>query len=96
MAIQCGSRISCQLELVPGFRNFMDATFLINIVKKGDGSWSNWGAWETCSVTCGQGEKTRNRTCDNPTPSNGGQPCDGNSTDMASCSLSSCPGICDL
>merc|ERR1719295_1904559 len=27
--------------------------------------WGEWGAWDTCSVTCGRGYKTRKRVCDN-------------------------------
>ncbi|XP_078680902.1 cartilage intermediate layer protein 2-like [Branchiostoma floridae x Branchiostoma belcheri] len=42
-----------------------------------DGGWSDWGPWSACSVTCGVGMETRDRTCDNPAPANGGADCDG-------------------
>ena len=37
-----------------------------------DGGWGNWTA---CNATCGAG--TLRRACDNPAPENGGDVCDG-------------------
>ncbi|KAL4226916.1 hypothetical protein ACF0H5_014894 [Mactra antiquata] len=60
-----------------------------------DGVWSNWETWSTCTVTCGGGERSRNRNCtyninpDNPEPT--GDPCLGNNTDTESCSTNVCP-----
>ncbi|XP_067654600.1 SCO-spondin-like isoform X2 [Haliotis asinina] len=46
-----------------------------------DGGFSEWGTWTSgqCSVSCGNGltTDTRNRTCTNPVPQNGGQHCSG-------------------
>ena len=42
-----------------------------------DGGWSIWGSWGTCFVTCGDGMRTRTRTCDNPPPANRGDDCPG-------------------
>ncbi|XP_078667263.1 uncharacterized protein LOC144909086 [Branchiostoma floridae x Branchiostoma belcheri] len=50
-----------------------------------DGSWSDWGAWSNCSVTCGVGRETRNRTCTNPTPAFGGTDCDGPAQEIQEC-----------
>jgi|GEM_PF-6736171 len=54
-----------------------------------------WSAWSDCSVACGGG--TKNRTCTNPVPANGGTDCsslDGGNSSMAcniqACSSSSC------
>ena len=58
-----------------------------------DGHWSDWMRWSPCSVTCGDGSKTRARMCDNPAPSNGGKICSGNAYDMQQCSETICPGL---
>jgi hypothetical protein len=53
-----------------------------------NGGWSGWGA---CSATCGGGTQTR--TCTNPTPTNGGLPCSGSSSQSCNtqaCSVSGC------
>ncbi|XP_045206201.2 sushi, von Willebrand factor type A, EGF and pentraxin domain-containing protein 1-like [Mercenaria mercenaria] len=49
------------------------------------GQWGMWTEWGDCSITCGSGERKRNRTCDNPPPSPGGKPCDGNSEEQKIC-----------
>ena len=48
--------------------------------------------WSPCSVTCGEGVKTRARTCGNPAPSNGGKSCVGDIYDTQSCNNSICGG----
>ena len=58
-----------------------------------NGGWSGYKPWGTCSVTCGQGEKTRTRTCDSPAPANGGQACVGNASETGSCIEADCPGM---
>ena len=32
---------------------------------QGPPEFSLWGAWSSCSKTCGDGEKNRNRNCNN-------------------------------
>ena len=59
----------------------------------GDGSWNSWGEWGDCSVTCGDGVKTRIRTCTNPPPNDGGNDCVGDSSsETSACSTTNCPG----
>ncbi|XP_068809626.1 hemicentin-1 isoform X3 [Struthio camelus] len=56
-----------------------------------DGNWSEWGLWEECSKSCGQGNRTRTRTCSNPPAQRGGKPCDGSAVDSVMCNIRPCP-----
>ncbi|XP_078677339.1 von Willebrand factor D and EGF domain-containing protein-like isoform X2 [Branchiostoma floridae x Branchiostoma belcheri] len=59
-----------------------------------NGSWADWGPWSGCSVTCETGEMTRDRTCTNPAPANGGADCDGPDQETQACDTGvSCPGL---
>ncbi|KAK6167466.1 hypothetical protein SNE40_021487 [Patella caerulea] len=55
-----------------------------------NGGWSNW-TYTSCSVTCGQGVRTRFRHCKNPTPANGGAYCEGHVSDAINCNQQECP-----
>lgn len=57
-----------------------------------DGSWTTWTAWSKCSVTCGSGTHTRNRTCVFPVGVPHGNTCVGESTEFGSCAQGNCPG----
>ncbi|XP_044123231.1 hemicentin-1 isoform X1 [Neovison vison] len=57
-----------------------------------DGSWGNWHSWGQCSASCGGGEKTRKRLCNNPVPSKSGRPCPGDATQVSRCNMQACPG----
>ncbi|VDI20480.1 Hypothetical predicted protein, partial [Mytilus galloprovincialis] len=51
-----------------------------------------WGSWTTtsCSKTCGNGIIHRNRTCNNPSTSDGGKDCQGVDNEMTVCNLGDC------
>ena len=55
----------------------------------GFGQWSPYGA---CSETCGEGEQSRSRKCDNPSPSHGGDDCVGEDEQIRECKVNECPG----
>ncbi|XP_052089215.1 semaphorin-5A-like [Mytilus californianus] len=57
-----------------------------------DGQWSEWSSYGSCPVTCGSGAHSRYRTCNNPTPANGGASCKGLDTEYAICWSGECPG----
>lgn len=61
------------------------------------GNYSDWSQWGVCSATCGGGKATRARTCDNPSPLNGGDSCVdgglGEATDTMDCEPQACPII---
>ncbi|XP_055956211.1 A disintegrin and metalloproteinase with thrombospondin motifs adt-1 [Patella vulgata] len=50
--------------------------------------WSEWSKWSTCSVTCGEGKRERQRKCLN---SKLGSNCKGNSKDTTACVQAPCP-----
>ncbi|XP_071607415.1 hemicentin-1 isoform X1 [Heliangelus exortis] len=56
-----------------------------------DGNWSEWAPWEECSKSCGQGNRTRTRTCSNPSAQHGGKPCDGSAVESVMCNIRPCP-----
>ena len=58
-----------------------------------NGNWGSWGSYDSCSVTCGDGTKSRTRSCNNPSPFGGGSDCSGSSTQSANCNNGACPGI---
>lgn len=54
-----------------------------------DGSWFPWTQWSLCTLTCGNGTQTRNRTCDDPLF--GGANCTGDDTEIRHCNEHHCP-----
>ncbi|KAI8495109.1 hypothetical protein Bbelb_270950 [Branchiostoma belcheri] len=62
-----------------------------------DGGWTDWSPWSACNVTCGVGTETRDRTCTNPAPANGGADCDGLDQDTQDCNTGVlCSAVSDL
>ncbi|XP_021342167.1 coadhesin-like [Mizuhopecten yessoensis] len=56
-----------------------------------NGMWGSWSAWNTCSVTCAVGSKSRTRQCNDPAPALNGLQCTGEPVDKDACTLSPCP-----
>ncbi|XP_074657039.1 uncharacterized protein LOC141910187 [Tubulanus polymorphus] len=55
------------------------------------GAWSSWGEWSACDKTCGGGQRSRIRLCDNPVPINGGPTCPGDGFEHQPCQTVECP-----
>ncbi|XP_072039586.1 adhesion G protein-coupled receptor B1-like [Amphiura filiformis] len=53
-------------------------------------SWSQWGQYSTCPVTCGGGSQTRTRTCTDAIPDDIGMCTPGSSEESMSCNTQSC------
>ncbi|WAR30371.1 CADN-like protein, partial [Mya arenaria] len=49
-----------------------------------------WGQWSGCDVSCGNGTRSRARSCDNPAPAQGGDDCVGPKHDQDVCVLQTC------
>ena len=49
-----------------------------------DGGWSNWSEWGPCHHET-MFSQSRYRTCTNPAPANGGQPCSGSNREDQFC-----------
>ncbi|KAK7448538.1 hypothetical protein BaRGS_00040086 [Batillaria attramentaria] len=57
----------------------------------GDGDWGLWSEWTQCSASCNGGVQSRHRLCDNPSPSDGGNPCAGDTNVTQTCNDFECP-----
>ena len=52
--------------------------------------WGQWAEWTSCSQTCGQGNKTRDRTIKTQA-ANGGITCTGETREVQTCLVVECP-----
>ena len=57
-----------------------------------EGEWGEFGEWSECSAACGEGSRTRTRTCSNPVPAYGGAACQGESSETQRCTGDCLPG----
>ncbi|KAL8580949.1 hypothetical protein ACOMHN_017516 [Nucella lapillus] len=89
--VQDSGNYTCGALNLAARRLSHSATLLVYV----DGGWSAWTDWSHCSVTCGEGKKSRTRICDHPAPLNGGQACAGPSQAFLDCA-SSCPEPMDM
>ena len=65
----------------------------INITCPRSCEWNEWSDnWGECSVTCGKGEKTRNRTAKLVAEEGGTQCINKDGIDVGFCELQPCPG----
>ncbi|XP_034974876.2 adhesion G protein-coupled receptor B2 [Zootoca vivipara] len=53
------------------------------------GLWEDWSPWSLCTMTCGQGSRTRMRQC--VAPQHGGKACKGPEVQNKSCNIALCP-----
>ena len=68
--------------------------FIIHLVElEVDCEWGSWGEWTACSADCGGGRKSRSRPVATPA-SDGGKPCEGNSTQWENCNMQTCGFDC--
>ena len=65
---------------------------MFNIMIEVDGDWSVWSVWSSCSVSCANGSRSRDRKCDNPAPVHGGLDCFGSGNESETCQELPCPG----
>eukprot|EP00116_Pleurobrachia_bachei_P000258 sb/3460520/ len=56
------------------------------------GKYGEWTPWGNCSVSCGEGTRSRKRECDSPAPSTYGLPCSGADTQKEKCEITDCDG----
>ncbi|VDI03934.1 Hypothetical predicted protein [Mytilus galloprovincialis] len=54
-------------------------------------NWGEWGAWNSCPVTCGGGQQISKRFCDDPPPHAGGATCIGFDNKTNECATTACP-----
>ncbi|XP_044194009.1 thrombospondin-2-like [Thunnus albacares] len=58
---------------------------------RANGNWGHWSPWSACTTTCGEGNITRVRLCNNPPPQKGGRACTGGAKEKQSCNNTLCP-----
>ncbi|CAC5383706.1 unnamed protein product [Mytilus coruscus] len=88
----------CDCKKIPGLKDEVTRlTAAITLAERTcktkavDCGWSDYGPWTDCTKTCSGGTRTRNRTCTNPSPSNGGAACSGSAVQIEACNTDPCP-----
>ena len=71
--------------------NHIESSTCNNMACLVNGDWSLWGAWTPCTVSCGRGLQTRDRSCYNTLSANGGSKCSGDGTSSREGNTQQCP-----
>ena len=76
----------CTLQSMDVVLFICDVCFTVN------GGWNLWSEWSDCSCSSNNGPAShqRSRTCDHPSPQNGGQQCIGADVDIRICENYNC------
>ena len=84
---------SCQQTCLKRWKTLFHSFYLSYIID--DGGYSEWSSWTQCSTTCGNGRRSRSRSCTNPPPSPGGKDCSqlGPEKETGECNSGGCPGM---
>ena len=90
-----GFRLPTFSSVLVVFVVFVAANLSIQLYLKEsrNGGYSKWSPWSNCSHACGEGTRTRTRSCDNPAPGFFGFDCSrlGPSDREADCFVAICP-----
>ena len=73
--------------------DYLNVYNILLIIASGvvDGGWSEYTVTSDCSASCGGGTQTLTRSCNSPSPANGGADCVGSDTSTQSCNTQACP-----
>ena len=74
---------------------FSESIYIISLSVIVHGGWGQWGAWDSCPVTCGGADQSRTRECNNPKPESRGNDCtvDGSKNkETKKCNENQCAG----
>jgi len=84
-------------SITPSFNTTLYGRFFLVVPVSGqtypdrNGEWSAWSEWGGCSVSCGSGQRTQIRRCDNPPTDGAGKPCPGDRANVEACNTQQCP-----
>lgn len=87
----------CQIKKINKY--FIVIVFLMNFVFTEVGIWGDFSDWSTCSVTCGEGYKSRKRECFSSSDVKkqiSTDHCVGKDVEIQPCDITTCPGTNEL